>query len=91
MLQHDVGQEFYFHAKFGMILEYRDAFIPSFTVLGASHELAKAVMSASEKYEQAGKQADWRNLTMSPLHPLMQMTHPKRYCKYCSHNLAIIR
>jgi hypothetical protein len=36
----DVGKVFYFHAKFGMILEYKDKFIPSYTVLCARHELA---------------------------------------------------
>jgi len=40
MLQLEVRKEFYFHAKSGMILEYRDKFAPSFTVLCARHALA---------------------------------------------------
>jgi hypothetical protein len=75
MLQNEVAKEFYFHAKFGMILEHRNKFIPSFTVLCARHALMQAFMSASEKYGRAGKQADGPNPTTSPLYPLMQMTH----------------
>jgi hypothetical protein len=48
-------------------------------------------MSASEKYGQAGKQADGPNLTMSRLHPLMQMTHTKWFSTHYSQNLVIIR
>jgi len=75
MLQLEVGKEFYFRAKFGLILEKRDKFIPSFTILCARYALASDLISVSEKHGRAGKQADGPYLTMSPLYPLIQMTH----------------
>jgi hypothetical protein len=91
MLQLEVGKEFYFHAKSGTILEYRNKFTPSFTVLCVRHALALALMPASKKHGRAGKQANGPNLTISELYPLIQMTYTEWFSTLYSQNLAIIR